>query len=136
VWPVAASGAFIEHRSYEFGMSYGMPRKEVSTILDRGDHAIGIINLDRVRELKAALPQAVAILIDASPETLRQRLLDRGTNSAEQIEERLENARAVDRLRPHYDHIVANEGDLDQVLAALSAVIDAKIAAHCEGYSR
>ena len=127
---MAESGAFIEYRCYDFGMSYGLPWKEVTSIIDQGGHAIGIIDLDRVRELKAAFPQAVAILIDASQEAIRQRLLNRGANSPEQIEERLENARAVHRLRPLYDHVVENEGDLDDVLVALSDIIDAKIALH------
>jgi len=130
---MAEAGAFIEHRCYDFGMSYGMPWKEVRSIIDQGHHAIGILNLDRIRELKAAIPEAVAILIDVSQETIRQRLLNRGTNSPEQIEERLENARAVRRLRPYYDHAVENEGDLDQVIRALSDIIDAKVALHSDG---
>jgi guanylate kinase len=125
---MAESGAFIEHRHYDFGMSYGLPWKEIRSVIAKGGNAVAIINLDRVRDLKAALPEAIAILIDVSEETIRQRLLNRKTNSAQQIAERLSNSHAIDRLRPCYDYVVKNEGNLDNTLEALSKIIDATIA--------
>lgn len=120
-------GRFLEHRDYMFGMSYGFPRDEVERRLSQGENAIGIINLDRVQELKANFPEAIAILIDVSPETLRKRLESRGTNTQEQITERLESAKAVERLRDYYDFIVPNEGNLDETLSQLVAIIADKV---------
>jgi|ERR1700688_1270658 len=119
---------FIEYRTYLFGMSYGIPWKRINEILDTGRNAIGIINLDRVQVLKSRLPEAIAILLEVSPEILRRRLLMRGTNTEEQITERLESARAVDRLRPYYDHIVKNEGDLAKTLQELRGIIEQHVA--------
>lgn len=119
-----AEGAFVEHRCYEFGMRYGTGRKEVDAVLETGRNAVVIINLGNVKQLKAQYPDAVAILIDVSLETLRQRLIRRGANTAEQIAERLANARAVENLRSLYDDVVQNEGNLDQTLSGLSAVVE------------
>ncbi len=52
---------FIEHRAYEFGMSYGLPWKSINDVLDGGKNAICIVNLDRVQVLKSRLPEAIAI---------------------------------------------------------------------------
>jgi guanylate kinase len=119
-----AEGAFIEHRCYEFGMRYGTGRKEVDAVLDTGRNAVVIINLGNVKQLKAQYPGAVTILIDVSLETLQQRLIRRGANTAEQIAERLANARAVEHLRSLYDDVVQNEGDLDRTLSGLSGVVE------------
>lgn len=123
-------GQFLEHRDYLFDMSYGFPREEVERLVSRGKNAIGIINLDRVQELKANFPEAIAILIDVSPETLRKRLESRGTNTHEQIAERLESAKAVERLRGYYDFVVPNEGNLDETLRQLVAIIGDKVPHH------
>jgi guanylate kinase len=114
---------FIEYRHYKFGMSYGIPWDSVNSITGGGRNAIGIINLDRVQVLKSRLPEAIAILIDVDPLVLKQRLIARGANTEEQIAERLESARAVDYLRPYYDHIVRNDGDLFASLANLETII-------------
>jgi guanylate kinase len=119
-----AEGAFVEHRCYEFGMRYGTGRKEVDAVLDTGRNAVIIINLGNVTQLKAHYPRAVAILIDVSLETLQQRLIRRGANTAEQIAERLANARAAGPLRSLYDDIVHNEGDLDRTLSDLTGVVE------------
>lgn len=122
-------GAFIEYRCYEFGASYGLPRMEVNAVLHAGANAIGIINLGNIKPLKEQSPDAVAILIHVSLETLESRLTKRGANSAEEIAERLRNAHAVDQASPLYDHVVENEGDLDGVLSDLSTIIEGHIAA-------
>jgi guanylate kinase len=121
-------GAFIEYRRYKFDASYGLPRKEVDAVLERGANAIGIINLGNVELLKKQYPHAVAILIHVSPETLEFRLKKRGANTAEEIAERLTNARAVDAASPLYDYVVENEGDLDGVSSALSTFVELHIA--------
>lgn len=119
-----AEGAFVEYRCYDFGMRYGTGRKEVDAALANGRNAVAIINLGNVKQLKAQYPGAVAILIDVSLETLQQRLTRRGSNTGDQIAERLANASAARHLRPLYDDVVQNEGDLDRTLSSLSGVVE------------
>jgi guanylate kinase len=105
----AAAGAFIEYRDFQFGMSYGLPWAEAMTPLLQGRAALGVINLGNVEYVKALIPEAVTILVDASIETIRRRLVARGVNTQEQIDERLGNAARVQEFRKFYDYVVTNE---------------------------
>ena len=105
----AAAGAFIEYRDFQFGMSYGLPWAEALMPLLEGRPALGVINLGNVEHVKALFPEAVCILVDASLDTIRRRLVARGVNTREQIDERLGNAARVQEFRKFYDFVVTNE---------------------------
>ena len=105
----ASAGAFIEYRDFQFGMSYGLPWAEAMMPLLSGRPALGVINLGNVEHVKALLPEAVTVLVDASLETIRKRLIARGLNTQEQIDERLGNAARVQEFRKFYDYVVTNE---------------------------
>jgi len=120
----AEAGAFIEYRDFLFGMSYGLPWAEACEPLLEGRTALGVINLGSVRHVKTLLPEAVTILVDASLDTIRRRLIARGVNTPEQIAERLGNAARVQDFRKVYDYVVTNEeGGLDAAEAALRKLI-------------
>jgi guanylate kinase len=105
----AEAGAFIEYRDFLFGMSYGLPWAEAFAPLLEGRPALGVINLGNVEHVKRLMPEAVTILVDASLDTIRHRLIARGVNTPEQIEERLSNAARVQTYRKFYDYVVTNE---------------------------
>jgi guanylate kinase len=66
----------------------------------------------------------VTILVDASLETIRRRLIVRGVNTQEQIDERLSNAARVQHYRKFYDYVVTNEeGVLNEAEAFLRGVV-------------
>lgn len=109
---LAASGAFIEYRDFDFGMSYGLPWDETMSSALAGRSAIGIIDLGNVRHVKRLLPEAVTILVNASESTIRARLLRRGYNTQHEIEERLENARRVVNYERFYDYVLDNDDDM------------------------
>jgi guanylate kinase len=120
----ATAGAFIEYHDFQFGMSYGLPWTEAFTPLLDGCAALGVINLGNVEYVKALVPEAVTILVDASLETIRRRLTARGLNTDEQIEERLSNAARVQQYRKFYDYVVTNEeGVLNEADAFLRNLI-------------
>ena len=120
----ARAGAFIEYRDFQFGMSYGLPWAEAFTPLLDGRAALGVINLGNVEHVKTLLPEAVTVLVDASLETIRRRLVARGVNTPEQIEERLGNAARVQDFRKFYDYVVTNEeGGLTEAEAFLRNLI-------------
>jgi guanylate kinase len=62
---LARAGGFIEHRDFQFGMSYGLPWAEAFAPLLEGRHGLAVINLGNVRYVKALLPEAVTVLVDA-----------------------------------------------------------------------
>jgi guanylate kinase len=123
----AEAGAFIEYRDFLFGMSYGLPWAEAFGPLLEGLPALGVINLGNVEHVKTLVPEAVTILVDASLDTIRHRLVARGVNTSEQIEERLTNAARVQDFRKFYDHVVTNEeGGLAAAEATLRGLIAAR----------
>ncbi len=104
-----AGGYFLEHKCYKFGMCYGLPQKETEASLGKGRDALAMINLGNIGDVKSRLPDAFGVFISASLDTVRQRLLARGTHTPEQIEERLGNAANSVRFASKYDLVVANE---------------------------
>jgi guanylate kinase len=125
----AEAGGFIEYKDFQFGMSYGLPWVEAFTPLLEGRSALGVINLGNVEHVKTLLPEALTVLVDASLETIRHRLLARGLNTTEQVDERLANAARVQNYRKFYDYVVTNEeGVLDEAEAFLRNLIASKSA--------
>ncbi len=123
----ASAGAFIEYKNFQFGMSYGLPWAEAMTPLLDGRAALGVINLGNVEYVKALLPEAVTVLVDASLETIRRRLVARGVNTQEQIDERLGNAARVQQYRRFYDFVVTNEeGALTEAEAFLRNLVTSR----------
>lgn len=121
---LATSGAFIEYRDFKFGMSYGLPWKQVADTLLSGIDGLGIMDLGNVRHIKETFPEAIIILVYAPVETIRRRLIARGVHTHEQIEERLENARNVDLYKSVYDYIINNDdGLLEQAQATIKDII-------------
>jgi guanylate kinase len=120
----ARAGGFIEYRDFQFGMSYGLPWAEAFAPLLQGRHGLAVINLGNVRHVKTLLPEAVTILVDAPLTSIRQRLIARGLNTQEQIDERLTNAGRVELFRPFYDYVVRNDdGTLTQAQEFLRTLI-------------
>ena len=125
----AAAGAFIEYRDFQFGMSYGLPWAESFMPLVEGRSALGVVNLGNVEYVKALVPEAVTVLVDASLETIRRRLVARGVNTPEQIDERLGNAARVQEFRKFYDYVVTNEeGGLTEAETYLRNLIASRAA--------
>ena len=120
----ATVGAFIEYKDFQFGMSYGLPWVEAFEPLLQQRAALGVINLGNVEYVKTLLPEAVTILVDASLDTIRHRLIARGVNTSEQIDERLSNAARVQQYRKFYDYVVTNEdGVLHEAEAFLRSLV-------------
>ena len=118
-------GAFIEHKDYLFGMSYGLPHRETAELLARHDWVLALINLGRFGVVKRDLPDALGVLITVPVQTVERRLRKRGTSNEEQIAERLENARLSFAYAPDYDLVVDNDdGRLDQAVARIRGFLD------------
>lgn len=106
---MAGSGQFLEYRDFLFGMSYGLSWRLILDTLANGRNVLGIINLGNGRYVKRLFPEAVTIMITAPVPTIRRRLVDRGLNTPDQIEERLQNAITAGAYAPYYDHVIVND---------------------------
>jgi guanylate kinase len=103
------NGDLIEYRHFLFGMSYGIGRSTLFESGQRSRSVLAVMNLGGVAKVKAAVPNALCILIDAQIDALELRLRGRGLNTEEQIQERLFNAKEVKHIAGDYDFVFENE---------------------------
>ncbi len=108
-----------------YGRWYGTPRAQVRQALKDGKDVILRVDVQGVASVKNLAPESVAIfMVPASLEELRQRLAGRGTESAADLERRLDAARAELALAGNFDYRVVNrEGQLEQAVADIDAII-------------
>lgn len=117
-----AAGEFIEHAGYS-GNSYGTLRSELEHQLAAGTPVVLEIEVQGARQIRAAMPRAVAVFI-APParEALRARLENRGTDSPEQVDLRLATADAELAAQDEFAHVVVND-DLDAAIKELESIV-------------
>ena len=113
-----AEGEFVEHATYA-GHRYGTLRAELERRTRGGAPVVLEIELQGARQIRVAMPDAVAIFIaPPSLEALRQRLLARGQDDAETVERRLEIARTELAARDEFPVVIVND-DLDRAVDEL-----------------
>jgi guanylate kinase len=121
------AGEFVEHASYS-GRRYGTLRSELEQRLERGAAVVLEIEVQGARQIKETMPEAVRIFIaPPSDEALRTRLVGRGTDSPEDMEQRLSTAAEELRAQDEFSHVVVNDR-LDDAVEALEEVVRSALA--------
>jgi guanylate kinase len=83
------AGDFVEHASYS-GNDYGTLRSELQGRVDAGAPVVLEIEVQGARQVRAAMPEAVAVFIaPPSLEALRARLVGRKTDAPDQVDAHL-----------------------------------------------
>ena len=122
----------LEHAEYVSNF-YGTPRAYVEEKLAEGLNVLLDIEIQGARQVSEKVPEAVKIfVIPPSLEELRRRLENRGTETAETIEGRLQRARQEYAEAVFYDYIIVND-DADVAAAELEAILTAE---HCRAAER
>jgi guanylate kinase len=117
-----AAGDFLEHASYS-GHRYGTLRSEVERRLAEGRPVVLEIEVEGARQVRGAMPEAVAVFIaPPSDEALRARLIGRGTDTPEQVESRMRTAERELEAQPEFGHVVVNDR-LEQATEQLAAIV-------------
>ena len=117
-----ANNEFVEHACY-VGNYYGTPKKYVQEQLAAGKDVILEIEIQGALNIKSQFPDALLLFIaPPSADVLKSRLVGRGTETAEVIEQRL--ARAVEESKgiENYDYLVVND-DLDECVENVHQMI-------------
>ena len=117
-----AENDFLEYNEH-FGNYYGTPKsfvkdalKEKSVIMEI--EVVGALNA------KKAFPECVLVMVvPPSVEELKKRLSGRGSETEEQIENRLARMDYELSYRDQYDYVIVND-DLEQAIADLCKIID------------
>jgi guanylate kinase len=111
-----AAGEFVEHAVYA-GNCYGTLRSE----LERPAQGVVLeIDVQGARQVREALPEARLVFIEPpSFDELLARLTRRGSDSAQEIEQRLAAAHDEITAAGEFDHRVVND-DLERAAAELA----------------
>jgi guanylate kinase len=121
-------GAFLEYATYA-GNRYGTLRSEVARAADAEDGTSGPaglvleIEVEGARQVRAAMSEALQVFIaPPSVESLRERLVGRGSDSDEQIENRMQVARAELEAQREFAHVIVND-ELARAADELSGLV-------------
>jgi guanylate kinase len=116
------AGNFVEHAAYS-GNRYGTLRSELERRTSSGAPVVLEIEVQGARQVRTAMPEAVAVFIaPPSLEALRARLVGRGTDSPEQVDERLRTAERELRAQSEFSHVVVNDR-LEQATLELTRIV-------------
>ncbi|HEY2772025.1 MAG TPA: guanylate kinase [Solirubrobacteraceae bacterium] len=117
-----AAGDFVEHATYS-GNRYGTLRSELEQRVADGVPVVLEIEVQGARQVRSAMPEAVQVFI-APPtlDALRARLVGRGTDSPEQVNERMRTAERELAAQPEFGHVVVNDR-LEDATDALVAIV-------------
>jgi len=122
-----AEGGFVEHAEYS-GNRYGTLREDLDKRTSAGRPVLLEIEVQGARQVAQTMPEALRIFIaPPSPETLRTRLVGRGTDAKEQIDRRLQVAEDELAAQPEFPVVVVNDR-LEEAIEELTRVVREGIA--------
>lgn len=104
-----AQDAFLEHNIY-LDNYYGTPRGPVEQAIRDGADILVEVDVNGARQIREKIPDAVSVFIlPPSLAVLRKRLSGRGTENAESLEQRLNEAIREIKCAKEYDYAVVND---------------------------
>ncbi len=118
----ATAGQFVEHATYA-GRRYGTLQAELDRRLAAGHPVVLEIELQGARQVRATLPEALAVFIaPPSGEALRARLIGRGTDSPDEVQARLDRADDELAAQDEFGHVIVNDR-LEDAVAELVKIV-------------
>lgn len=116
------NGGLLEYNNH-FGNYYGTPKKFVDEKLQDYD-VILEIEVDGALQVKKSHPDAVLIMIlPPSVEELHARLVHRGSETEDKIEERISRMKYEISKKLEYDYVVIND-DLQSAVKEIETIIE------------
>ena len=103
-----AQGEFLEHARV-FGNDYGTSKKFLAQQQNLGKHVILVIDTQGALQLKGILDAIFIFIRPPSMEVLRERLLERKSESAQDMEKRLSWAKKEMESGKSYDYQIVND---------------------------
>lgn len=115
----------LEYAQYS-GNYYGTPKRNVEKMLEAGSNVLLEIEPQGALSVKCMIPEAVLIFIaPPSMAELKNRLVERGRETEEQIEQRMRAAEWELRQAPKYNYVVVND-DLHECAEEISNILKIK----------
>lgn len=117
------NGEMLEYNFYN-GNYYGTSKSGVLDMIEKGIDVFLEIDVNGGHQIKKLFPDAITIFIDAPSDLeLRNRLINRGTETIEKIKERIETAKEERLKASDYDAYIIND-DLDNAINHVKKVIN------------
>lgn len=117
-----AEDALIEHACY-VGNYYGTPKAYVEEQLSKGKDVILEIEIQGALQIKKRFPDTLLLFVSTpDADTLKNRLVGRGTESMEVVENRLSRAAEEAKGIEQYDYFIIND-DLDACVTQVHQII-------------
>ncbi len=118
-------GAFLEYAKVH-DHYYGTPKAHIVQMLDEGVNVILEIDVQGAAQIKEQMGYGITIFIaPPSLSELKERLVDRKTDSFEQIALRMKNAQLELKQAQNYDYIIVNR-TVDRAVSDLAAILRAE----------
>ena len=117
-------GDFMEYAGVH-GKHYGTSRAFAEQMKAEGKDVLLEIDMQGALQVKAADPEAILIyILPPDFETLKNRLVGRGSETEEQLKKRLGDAKEQLGFAYAYDYVVLND-DLDTAVQEIKGIIEA-----------
>ncbi len=119
-----SQGDFVEYEEVYPGRYYGTLKSEIARIVDGGHNVVLDIDVKGGVNVKRMYgDEAVSVFIQPpSVEALRSRLVGRGTETEDAIEQRVARAEFEIGYAPQFDHTVVND-DLTEAIENVSKIL-------------
>ena len=117
-----AAGEFLEHVTYVSGQRYGTLLSEIDRIARKGKVCILELETEGALAVKRSVPGSVTVFITAPTAELERRLRERATESAGEIDDRVDLARRQLAQAGDFDYVVAND-DVERATEELAEVV-------------
>ena len=118
---LVASNQMLEWATVHGSHRYGTPREPVELALKQGQSVLLEIDIQGARQVKRSMPLAKTVFIaPPSWSELVRRLENRGTETPEQMQKRLETAKVELSAQDEFDHVIIN----DDVAKCAQAVVE------------
>lgn len=118
------AGDFLEYEEVYPGRYYGTLSAEVDKQLEKGENVVIDMDVHGALNIKKYYGDRAMLVFVQPPsiEVLRQRLVDRGTEVMEMIEERVSRAEYELSFAPRFDKIIVNK-NLDEAEKETLAIV-------------
>ena len=123
-----AEGEFLEYHVFPWGQRSGTLVSELDRIAAAGEIPLLELEPDGSRRVKARIPEAMTIFIDAPLAELERRLRARATESAGEIGERIRLAAEQRALAGEFDIVVEND-DRERAAAEVVELVERQLVA-------
>ena len=109
-----------------FGNYYGTPKKWVLDCVEKGKNVLLEIEILGAMKVKEKYPEAILVFVlPPSLKELKNRITARGTETVEQIENRMSRAMQEIKTIDKYDYFIVND-NLERAVEDLESIISAE----------